>query len=254
MRYGNDMNRSLPAVPLISQNIDEEIKAQAGPFKDPNKPVAPPALSAAPPTVQRNAVNNVNNGNIDTMNMNEVKLKVLPIVAPEEMDEHEEDEEEDEEEEDGMEYDEDHMIDASKSRKRGPTDGVKRKASTKKKGKTDKELPPPREHPFGDLSKFSPTPKNPATSFMQFSRVFRANKEPGKAPNAKSVSEAWNAMSEEQKKPYVDLALEDKQRVDKEIEEYIERHSDHLKNLADYKLLVSVIREKEKREKLGAGN
>ena len=82
-------------------------------------------------------------------------------------------------------------------------------------------LPPLRDHPFGDLTRFAPPPKNPASSFMQFSRKFRAGKERGKAPNARSVSETWNQMSEDEKRPFVDLAEEDKKRVQVEIDHYI---------------------------------
>jgi hypothetical protein len=82
-------------------------------------------------------------------------------------------------------------------------------------------LPPLREHPFGDLSRFAAPPKNPASSFMQFSRKYRAGKERGKAPNARHVSETWNQMTDEQKKPFVELAEEDKKRVQAEIDVYM---------------------------------
>ena len=121
-------------------------------------------------------------------------------------------------------------------------------AGTQKRAKKEEE-PPLREHGFGDLSKFGVPPKNPASSFMQFSRVYRAGKERGKAPNARHVSETWNQMTEEQKRPFVELAEEDKRRVQTEIEAYMAQYPEQLKNMEDYKMLVSILREREKRDK-----
>ena len=140
-------------------------------------------------------------------------------------------------------------IPAAGSRKaKGPTK-KKPKKEGKKEKKEKKVSAPPKEHPFGDLGKFAAPPKNPASSFMQFSRKFRAGRERGKAPNAKTVSEAWNVMTEEQRQPFVDLADEDKRRVQKEIDDYIASYPEYLSTIEDYKLLVSVLRDKEKRER-----
>ena len=127
-----------------------------------------------------------------------------------------------------------------------------KKESAPKKERRDKRaaVGPPKDHPFGDLNAFGPPPKNPASSFMQFSRKFRAGKERGKAPNAKTVSEAWNVMTEEQRQPFVDMADKDKARVQKQIDEYIDQYP-KLNSLEDYKLLVSVLRDKDKRERDG---
>ncbi len=149
------------------------------------------------------------------------------------------------------EYEEDEQGGASG--KKRPTKKKPGSAGAAKKAKKERParvvLPPLREHGFGDLTRFAPPPKNPASSFMQFSRKYRAGKERGKAPNARHVSETWNQMSEEQRKPFVDLAEEDKRRVQAEIDVYMAQYPDDLKTLDDFKLLVSVMREKEKRDR-----
>ncbi len=140
--------------------------------------------------------------------------------------------------------------DAAPGSKKRPTKKKASAASAAKKAKKERmALPPLREHSFGDLSRFAPPPKNPASSFMQFSRRYRAGKERGKAPNARHVSETWNQMSEEQRRPFVELAEEDKKRVNAEIDVYMAQYPEHLKDINDYKLLVSVMREKEKRDR-----
>jgi hypothetical protein len=143
--------------------------------------------------------------------------------------------------------------DAAPGSKKRATKKKPSSASAAKKAKKERPvrvvLPPLREHSFGDLALFAPPPKNPASSFMQFSRRYRAGKERGKAPNARHVSETWKQMSEEQRQPFVDLAEEDKKRVQVEIDAYMAQYPEHLKDINDFKMLVSVMREKEKRDR-----
>jgi len=42
-----------------------------------------------------------------------------------------------------------------------------------------------------------------------------------KAPSAKTVSDSWNALKDDERHPYVALAEEDKVRYSKEVDEYI---------------------------------
>lgn len=145
---------------------------------------------------------------------------------------------------------------ARKRRGSGADDALSSADASSGAGNNNNPSPTPAPAPvassrFGDLSRFDAPPKHSASSFMQFSRWFRAGKERGKAPNAKVVSETWNAMTEEERQPFVTLAEEDKKRVAREVEEYMAKYAADVRDMNDYKALCNLLKERDKREKDG---
>ena len=62
-----------------------------------------------------------------------------------------------------------------------------------------------------------PPPKKPSSAWVFFNTQKSAElRKEGKENVFKLSSEAWNACTEEQKKPYIDLAAEDKQREERQ--------------------------------------
>eukprot|EP01138_Halocafeteria_seosinensis_P005646 gb/GECG01005772.1/.p1 GENE.gb/GECG01005772.1/~~gb/GECG01005772.1/.p1 ORF type:complete len:609 (+),score=116.67 gb/GECG01005772.1/:1-1827(+) len=97
-------------------------------------------------------------------------------------------------------------------------------------------------------------PKKPMTAFVFFSQerrqqIRKLHPEMALSEISKRLGHEWNALSEEQKKPYADMAAEDKQRFQREMENYrAPRPEDRPEWLARYEKAMAA-KEKEKRQK-----